>query len=218
LFAIPVAQFAAGLDELRHVVGSTQLNARRVQLFVNAGLFQKGCLLEMVEGTFWRVDRDVREIGAAEKQLTKALPKMAKGSNDPALKEALTAHLKETQGQVARLEQIGELLHMKVTGKKCAGMEGLIKEGGEMLEEEGEEAVLDLGIIGAGSRVEHYEMSAYMTAISLANRCGCEEVAGLLQESLNEEQAAEKELRSIASGLIKGAPVEEEETGRSAAS
>jgi ferritin-like metal-binding protein YciE len=161
---------------------------------------------------------EIKDLYSAEKQLTKAIPKMAKGSNDPVLKEAFTAHLKETQGQVARLEQIGELLGMKVTGKKCAGMEGLIKEGAEMLEEEGEEAVLDLGLIGAGSRVEHYEMAGYMTAISLANRCGCSDVEELLKESLAEEEAAEKKLRSIASGLLKKAPSEEEETGRSAAS
>jgi ferritin-like metal-binding protein YciE len=161
---------------------------------------------------------EIKDLYSAEKQLTKALPKMAKGSNDPALKDALTSHLKETQGQVARLEQIGQMLEIKISGKKCAAMEGLIKEGAEMLEEDGEEAVLDLGIIGAGSRVEHYEMSAYMTAIALAQRCGCDDVAGLLQESLREEEAAEKKLRSIASKLIKSAPVEEEETGRSAAS
>ena len=162
---------------------------------------------------------EIKDLYSAEKQLTKAIPKMAKGSNDPALKAAFTAHLKETEGQVARLEKIGELLEIKVSGKKCAGMEGLIKEGGEMLEEEGEEEVLDLGIIGAGSRVEHYEMSAYMTAIALANRCGRSDVEQLLQESLEEEEAAEEKLRSIASGLMERARLEEdEETGRTATS
>jgi ferritin-like metal-binding protein YciE len=151
---------------------------------------------------------EIKDLYSAEKQLTKAIPKMAKGSNDPALKEAFRAHLKETEGQVSRLEKIGQLLSVKVAGKKCVGMEGVIKEGAEALEEEGEDSILDLGIIGAGSRVEHYEMAGYLTAISLAKRLGASEVASLLQESLAEEEAAEKKLRQIASGLIKKAAVD----------
>ena len=136
---------------------------------------------------------------------------MAKGSNDPALKEALTSDSRKTKEQVTRLEQVGEMLGIKVTGKKCMGMEGVIKEGAEALEEEGEDTVLDLGIIGAGSRVEHYEMAGYITAISLAKRIGASEVVNLLNESLTEEQAAEKKLRQIANGIIKKAPVQEQE-------
>ena len=148
---------------------------------------------------------EIKDLYSAEKQLIKAIPKMAKGSNDPALKEAFSAHLKETQAQVARLEEAGQLLGIKVTGKKCVGMEGCIQEGAEALEEEGENAILDLGIIGAGSRVEHYEMAGYLTAISLAKRMGAGEVVNLLQQSLAEEEAAEKKLRQIAAGLIKSA-------------
>ena len=148
---------------------------------------------------------EIKDLYSAEKQLTKAIPKMAKGSNDPSLKEAFSAHLKETQAQVARLEEAGQLLGIKVTGKKCVGMEGCIQEGAEALEEEGEDKILDLGIIGAGSRVEHYEMAGYLTAISLAKRIGAAEVVNLLQQSLAEEQAAEKKLRQIASGLLKSA-------------
>jgi ferritin-like metal-binding protein YciE len=146
---------------------------------------------------------EIKDLYSAEKQLTKAIPKMAKGSNDPALKEAFSAHLVETKGQVARLEEVGGLLGIKVTGKKCAGMEGVIKEGAEALEEERDNPVLDLGIIGAGSRVEHYEMAGYLTAISLAKRMGATEVVNLLQQNLAEEEAAEKKLRQIASGLLK---------------
>lgn len=160
---------------------------------------------------------EIKDLYSAEKQLTKAIPKMVKGSNDPALKEAFSGHLKETQEQVTRLERIGELLEIKVSGKKCAGMEGIIKEGAEALEEQGEEDVLDLGIIGAGSRVEHYEMAGYMTAISLANRLGESEVVALLKETLSEEEAADKKLRGIMSELVKRAPAEEEPR-RSAAS
>src|SRR3984885_9040400 len=118
------------------------------------------------------LEDEIKDLYSAEKQLTKAIPKMAKGSNDPALKAAFTAHLAETQKQVARLEQAAELLEIKPTGKKCVGMEGCIKEGAEALGEEGEEAVLDLGVIGAAGRVEHYEMAGYMTAIALATRIG----------------------------------------------
>jgi ferritin-like metal-binding protein YciE len=151
---------------------------------------------------------ELKDLYSAEKQLTKAIPKMAKGSNDASLKEAFTGHLTETEGQVARLEKIGELLDIKLTGKKCMGMEGVIKEGAEALEEEGDDAVLDLGIIGAGSRVEHYEMAGYMTAISLAQRIGATEAVNLLQQSLAEEEGAEKKLRQIASVLVKEAAAE----------
>jgi ferritin-like metal-binding protein YciE len=146
---------------------------------------------------------EIKDLYSAEKQLTKAIPRMVKGSNDASLKEAFSMHLKETQEQVARLEKAGELLGIKVTGKKCVGMEGCIQEGAEALEETGEEAILDLGIIGAGSRVEHYEMAGYLTAIGLAKRMDAAEVVSLLTESLGEEQAAEKKLRQIAVGLIK---------------
>jgi ferritin-like metal-binding protein YciE len=151
------------------------------------------------------LEDEIKDLYSAEKQLTKAIPKMAKGSNDAALKEAFSAHLKETQEQVLRLEQIGQLLGTKPTGKKCMGMEGVIREGAEALEEEGDETILDLGLIGAGSRVEHYEMAGYVTAISLAQRMGSGDVVGLLKQSLAEEQGAEQKLRKIASTLIKSA-------------
>jgi ferritin-like metal-binding protein YciE len=133
---------------------------------------------------------------------------MAKGSHDAALSAAFKNHLKETEDQVARLEEVGRLLDVKPAGKKCEGMEGVIKEGAEALEEEGDETVLDLGIIGAGSRVEHYEMAGYLTAISLAERMGAGEVVKLLKKSLGEEQTAEQTLRKIASSLMKGVTAE----------
>jgi ferritin-like metal-binding protein YciE len=149
---------------------------------------------------------EIKDLYSAEKQLTKAIPKMAKGSNDPALKEAFSSHLQETHEQVKRLEEVSGLLEIKPTGKKCVGMEGCIKEGSEALEEDGDDNVLDLGLIGAGSRVEHYEMAGYLTAISLAKRMGVANVVNLLQQSLVEEQGAEKKLRTIAVGLLKKAP------------
>ncbi len=154
------------------------------------------------------LEDEVKDLYSAEKQLTKAIPKMAKGSSDPALKEAFTSHLAETQNQVSRLEQVAQLLEIKPTGKKCMGMEGVIKEGAEALEEDGVESVLDLGLIGAGSRVEHYEMAGYLTAVSLAKRMGASAVADLLSQSLAEEENAEKTLRKIASNLLRTAPKE----------
>jgi ferritin-like metal-binding protein YciE len=151
---------------------------------------------------------EIKDLYSAEKQLTKAIPKMAKGSNNAALKAAFTAHLAETEKQVTRLERAAELLEIKPTGKKCVGMEGCISEGAEALGEDGDEAVLDLGLIGAGGRVEHYEMAGYMTAISLAQRLGASQVVDLLKQSLAEEETADKKLRQIGAAIIKGAPIE----------
>lgn len=148
---------------------------------------------------------EIKDLYSAEKQLTKALPKMVKGAHDPSLEGAFRDHLKETVAQVARLEQVSSLLAMKPTGKKCLGMEGCIKEGADALEEEGDDSVLDLGLVGAGSRVEHYEMAGYLTAISLAERIGAGEAVVLLKASLAEEAAAEKKLRQIASVLLSNA-------------
>ncbi len=152
------------------------------------------------------LEDEIKDLYSAEKQLTKAIPKMAKGSNEPALQTAFRDHLKETEGQVERLEQVAQLLEIKPSGKKCMGMEGVIKEGSEALEEEGDEIILDLGIIGAGSRVEHYEIAGYLTAISLAQRMGDAEIVALLKASLAEEEGAEQKLRSIATTLLKRAP------------
>jgi ferritin-like metal-binding protein YciE len=161
---------------------------------------------------------EIKDLYSAEKQLTKALPKMARAANETSLKTAFVSHLHETQEQVMRLEQIGRLLGIKVTGKKCIGMEGVIQEGSETLQKEGNENILDLGLIGAGSRVEHYEMAAYTTAISLAQRIGAGEVVDLLNESLGEEEAADKTLRQIASELTGKAPAEDESKRTASAS
>jgi ferritin-like metal-binding protein YciE len=154
------------------------------------------------------LEDEIKQLNSAEKQLTKAIPKMARGSNYPALQTALRDHLKETEGQVSRLEEIAALLEIKPNGKKCMGMEGLIQEGAEVLKEEGDETILDLGIIGAGSRVEHYEMAGYLTAIDLATRMKASKVVSLLRASLAEERAADQKLRKIGANLIKTAATE----------
>jgi len=144
---------------------------------------------------------EIQDLYAAERQLTKAIPKMAMGSNDPALQTTFNDHLQETVEQVARLEEIAKLLAIKATGKTCMGMEGVLK--GWALAEKGDETTHDLGIIGAGSRVEHYEMAAYLTAIELATRMNETEVVVLLKQSLGEEMATEAKLRKISGTLLK---------------
>ena len=153
------------------------------------------------------LESEIKDLYSAEKQLTKAIPKMAKGSNNKELAAAFEAHLKETEGQITRLEEVAKLLDTTPTGKKCKGMEGVIEEGAEALEEDGDENVLDLGVIGAGSRVEHYEMAGYTTAINLAKQLGNNELVSLLSQNLSEEEAADAKLRKIGQQLLKQAPV-----------
>jgi len=149
------------------------------------------------------LEDQLKDIHSAESQLLKALPKMAKAASTPALKAALTAHLEETRGQVERLTRVGEHLGIaKLTGKKCAAMEGLIEEGKEALEMEAPPAILDLAIIAAAQRVEHYEMAAYGTARAIAEHLGHGEVVKLLQETLDQESAADEKLTAVASDAV----------------
>jgi ferritin-like metal-binding protein YciE len=139
----------------------------------------------------------LKDIYSAENQLVKALPKMAKKASFPELKDAISSHLEETKHQVERLRQIGETLGIKLSGKTCHAMEGLIEEGGEVLEAEGPAPVIDAALIAAAQRVEHYEISAYGSARALASQLGHEDVVELLTETLEEESAADEKLTSI---------------------
>jgi ferritin-like metal-binding protein YciE len=139
----------------------------------------------------------LKDIHSAETQLVKALPKMAKKASSKGLKDAITSHLEETKHQVERLNQIGETLNLKLTGKKCKAMEGLIEEGAEVLEADGPGPVIDSALIAAAQRVEHYEISAYGSARALARQLGHEDVVELLQETLDEESAADEKLTSL---------------------
>jgi ferritin-like metal-binding protein YciE len=122
---------------------------------------------------------------------------MAKAASDENLREAIEHHLTETKGQVERLNRIGKELDVSLSGKKCVAMEGLIDEGKEALELDAPDAMLDLAIISAAQKVEHYEMSAYGTARALAEHLGQTAVANLLQESLDEESAANEKLTGV---------------------
>ncbi len=141
---------------------------------------------------------ELRDLYSAERQLIKALPKMAKNAGSPELADALTNHLRETEVHVTRIEEILKTLGVKSGGVKCKGMEGLIEEGAEVLEMDGAPAALDAAMIGAAQRVEHYEIAAYGTAISHAKAQGHTEAVRLLEETLKEEKIADEVLTEIA--------------------
>jgi ferritin-like metal-binding protein YciE len=148
---------------------------------------------------------ELKDLYSAETQLVKALPKMAKGATTPNLRTAFENHLAETMEQVSRLEQIFELLGTSPKGKKCKGMEGLLEEGSEMVDEAGDDTVRDAGIIAAAQRVEHYEIAAYGSTLAFATLMGHSEIAELLEMTLNEEKAADELLSSIAESEVNSA-------------
>ena len=147
-----------------------------------------------------------------EKQLTKALPKMAKSVSSDELRTALEEHLEVTNEQVARLEQVFELLGESAKSKTCAGMKGLIEEGKEAMDEAAEEPFGDAAIIAAAQRVEHYEIAAYGCARTLAEKLENSQVAELLQETLDEEKEADQKLTEICESLLEGHGEEEQES------
>jgi ferritin-like metal-binding protein YciE len=140
---------------------------------------------------------ELKDLYNAENQLIKALPKLAKASSSDELRQGFEEHLEQTKGHVERLEQIFEAMEESPKGKKCAGMEGLVKEGSEVMEEDFEGAVMDAALIGAAQRVEHYEIAAYGTVIAFANQLGESEHASLLKETLEEEKETDEKLTSL---------------------
>lgn len=145
---------------------------------------------------------NLKDIYNAEKQLTKALPKMAKGATSENLRTAIQEHLQETQGQVERLEQVFQMLNVGARGIKCAAMEGLVEEGAEVLEDEMDDQVRDAAIIAAANKVEHYEIASYGTLVAFARLLGHSEVEELLQATLDEEKAADQKLTELAESEI----------------
>jgi ferritin-like metal-binding protein YciE len=141
---------------------------------------------------------ELRDSYDAEKQLIKALPKLAKAATSPQLKTAFETHLEETKGHVDKLERVFESLDERARGKHCDGIEGIIDEGKSIMDEEFDDATMDACLIAAGQRAEHYEMAAYGTLVAWARGMGHDEAAGLLQEILEEEKAADEKLTSIA--------------------
>lgn len=148
------------------------------------------------------LQEQIRDMYSAENQLLKALPRVAKAASTPSLREAIEGHLEETEAHVERLEKIAEMLEIKPTGKTCKAMAGLIDEGKEAIDAEGDEAVHDVALVAAAQRIEHYEIAAYGTARAIADHLGRKDVADLLQLTLDEEGAADKKLTAICEGEI----------------
>ena len=145
---------------------------------------------------------ELKDIYSAEKQLLRALPKMAKKASAPELKAALQEHAEMTQRQVERLEDVFEALGQPPKAKTCKAMQGLIEEATEIMEEDASDAVLDAGIIAAAQKVEHYEIASYGTVRTWARLCGEEEAANLLQETLDEESETDERLTELAESIV----------------
>jgi len=145
---------------------------------------------------------ELKDLYSAEKQILQALPKMAKKAKNAQLKQAFELHLEETQKQVERLDQVFELLGKSPRGKKCKGMEGLLEEGKEMMQEEMEPEVMDAALIAAAQRVEHYEIAGYGTVRTYARILGEDKHAKLLQQTLDEEGNTDKKLTQLAESSI----------------
>ena len=141
---------------------------------------------------------ELKDLYNAETQLVKALPKMAKASSNAELRQGFEEHLRQTSEQVSRLEQIFDMLGEKATGKKCLGMEGLVKEGAEVMSEDYEDALMDAAIIGAAQRVEHYEIAGYGTVRAFAELLGENEHVSLLEQTLEEEKQTDAKLTQLA--------------------
>ncbi len=145
---------------------------------------------------------ELRDAYDGERQLTKALPKLAKSATSPALRDAFTSHLEETNGHIERLEEIFESLGQKPRGKHCDGIAGIVEEGKSVMEEDFDDDTMDACLIAAGQRAEHYEMAAYGTLVAWARAMGHTDAADRLQETLDEEKAADKKLSALAEGGI----------------
>jgi len=154
---------------------------------------------------------ELRDLYSAENQLLKALPKMAKGASSNELREAFEEHLEQTRSHVERLEQIFEQLDESPKGKTCHGMKGLIEEGSEILKEDGEDSILDAGIIVAAQKVEHYEIAGYGSVRTFANLLGKDEEARLLQATLDEESETNEILNGLAENIVNPEAVSETE-------
>jgi len=144
----------------------------------------------------------LKDVYSAERQLTKALPKMAKAASSPNLRTAFQAHLEQTKEHVSRLESVFERLGVKAGRKVCAAMEGLVQEGSEIIEEAPAPEILDAGLIAAAQRVEHYEIAAYGTLRSFAQTLGHREAARVFEKTLQEEKETDEKLTTLAEGEI----------------
>ena len=153
---------------------------------------------------------ELKDLYSAENQLVKALPKMAKAASSEELQQGFEEHLEQTQGHVQRLEKIFKSLNEGPKGKKCVGMEGIVKEGSEVMGEDFEGALMDAALIGAAQRVEHYEIAAYGTACEFAQILGESQHASLLKQTLQEEKETDQKLTELAKDITPQANQEAE--------
>ncbi len=144
----------------------------------------------------------LQDLYDAEQRLVDALPKMADAAHNPSLKAAFEQHLRETENHVTRLERVFQSIGRDAEGKTCAAMKGLVTEGGEMIDADGDPDVKDAALIAAAQRVEHYEISAYGTARAFARRLGKQQAVQLLQQTLDEEAATDKKLTQLAESSV----------------
>ncbi len=163
------------------------------------GLFSSSMALNSFEDLLVEQLQDLYD---AETQLTKALPKMAAAAHNPALKAAFEEHLRQTQGQVGRLEQVFGMLGKSARSKTCEAMQGLVEEGSEVISASGDPDVKDAALIAAGQRVEHYEIAGYGTARTFAQRLGRDDAAWQLQQTLDEEAATDRKLTALAEQIV----------------
>jgi len=145
--------------------------------------------------------QELSDAYSAEKQMTKSLPKMARAASDPELAQAFEQHLEETRAQVERIDQVVELTGFKLKRTKCVGMEGLIEEGLGLVEKIDKGLVLDAALIGSAQKVEHYEIASYNTLVTLAIKLDLIDAVSLLKESLQEEQATDEKLSTLAEAI-----------------
>lgn len=158
-------------------------------------------------------EHELKDLYSAETQLVKALPKMAKAATNEDLKAGFEKHLQQTKVQVERLQEIASSLDISLTGHRCQGMEGLVKEGSELISDAAEDSVRDAGLIGAAQRVEHYEIAGYGTACALAKCLGHDDAAELLGETLEEEKETDEQLTELAESTINAEAAESPQAG-----
>ena len=157
------------------------------------------------------LEHQLEDLYYVEKQLTKALPKMAKKATNEELSACFTEHLAETEGQLSRMEEIFGILGKPVKAKKCPAIDGILEEGKEIMEEFADDAALDAGLVSAAQKVEHYEITSYGSMKAWAEQLGLDEVVGLIEETLEEEKAADEKLTGIAEEVVNVDADEEEE-------
>src|SRR6266850_5701622 len=203
--ALPTCQSVSRCDRgtiARAIARTTLATVRLVAATLPTTIHGGTSLMPTLDSLKDLLEDEIKDIYDAEKQLTKALPKLAKKATAPELREAFDEHLKQTQEHIARLEQVFDQMGMPVRGKKCEGMQHLIAEGNEMIAEAKDDATRDALMIAAAQKCEHYEIASYGTIRVWANLLGKTEVAALFEDTLEEEKETDHKLTQIAESVV----------------